>query len=77
MNIFLMINFIWLNSALTNFMKYMSNNTYKLFILKYCNDTLIKPGNNWKQVALLGPVFSSQVGYVITNNQRVFGNVNF
>ena len=55
----------------------MSNDTYKLFILKYYNDTLIKPGTNQKRVALFGPVFSSQVGYVITNNRRVFGNVNF
>ena len=56
---------------------YMSNNTYKLFILEYCNDTVIKPGTSWKQMALFGPVFSSQVGYVITNNRRVFGDVNF
>ena len=77
MNIFLMINFIWLNPALTNFMKYMSNNTYKLFILKYCSDTLINPETNWKQVALFRPVFPSQVGYVITNNRFFFWKINF
>ena len=28
-------------------------------------------------MALFGPVFSSQVDYVITKNRRVFGNVYF
>ena len=50
---------------------------YRLFILEILQRNLIKPGTNWKQVALFGPVFSSQVDYVITKNRRVFGNVYF
>ena len=49
----------------------MSNNTYKLFILKFCNDTLIKPGTNFLLNKNSNIIFKNKVEAAGTKDNKI------
>ena len=55
----------------------MSSNTCKLFIHKILQHDLYKTTNQLETRGTFWPVFSSQFGYVITDDRCALGHVNF